>query len=102
LKLWYPTTTLHGVTTKKTSIWSVTALKMEAAWTSETTLDSDLLCWRRWSWCTEEHLHEFLSFECAAQDPWICPRGVQMIVEAEPRQIARLLELHNTCILIIT
>jgi len=33
LKRWYPTTTLHGVTTQKTSIC---LLKMEAAWTSET------------------------------------------------------------------
>jgi len=27
LKRWYPTTTLHGVTTQKTSLWNITAVK---------------------------------------------------------------------------
>jgi len=30
LKRWYPTTTLHGVTTQKTSTWNMTAMKASA------------------------------------------------------------------------
>jgi hypothetical protein len=54
-KRWYPTTTLHSVTTQKTT-WIFT-LKMEAAWTSETLASSNNTTRRHSLECHDLNLH---------------------------------------------